>query len=62
MAQHYSLERWDVSAVRLSDEEPVRLYLRGRGLSETGASEAAKTVEIPPQGELPADYGLHYED
>jgi SAM-dependent methyltransferase len=35
--------RWDTAAVRLPDVAAVRLFLRGRGLSEaTAASEAAR--------------------
>lgn len=41
------VERWDMPAVRLPDEEAVRLYLRGRGLSKAQAVEAAKTLETP---------------
>jgi hypothetical protein len=35
--------RWDTAVVRLPDVAAVRLFLRGRGLSEaTAASEAAR--------------------
>ena len=41
------VERWDEPGLSLPDEEAVRLFLRGRGLSEDRAAEAAKTLEVP---------------
>ena len=41
------VERWDEPGTRLPDEEAVRFYLRGRGLREEQAAEAAKTLDVP---------------
>jgi hypothetical protein len=39
--------RWDTAAVQLADTAPIRLYLRGRDLSEGAAAKQAARRRCP---------------
>jgi hypothetical protein len=39
--------RWDTAAVRLADAAAIRLFLRGRGLSESAAVKEAARRRCP---------------
>ena len=44
VAEQFSITevlRWDTAAVRLADAAAIRLFLRGRGLSESAAVKEA---------------------
>ncbi len=44
---HVEIETWEGPFVRLPDHDAVILYLKGRGLEEEDAIEAADTLETP---------------
>lgn len=41
------VDRWDVPAVTLPDEDAVALYLRGRGMTDEEAADTARDIETP---------------
>jgi len=41
------VERWDEPMIHLIDREALKLFLRGRGLSEQDAAQATARLEVP---------------